>query len=363
MGTEPLMLETEGYGKMNKNKRIAVIILALVMILSVSACSKPNKEATAEAPPPVKKNTVEAFGVVKATDIHNVNIGFTATVSSVTAREGQKIKKGDVLMTLDIADYMTQINAKQHELNAVRLEIKKLQSKMIEADASKSNDPDVRKLANDLKYAKQLYDSTIKEHADKQELYQSGAISKYELDEFMKLVDSRKKAAVDLEYSLEIAMHDKQLGNKELNNNISIQQEKASALDKEIAAMKEKLDNSYMKGEEIISDVENGVVYDIGYIGGDLVSPTQKALSIINLDGMIVRANVSEEFVKDVKPGLKVEIIPVADKSKKYNGTVKMVASRAEVQNGETVIPVEISIDDNDGFLMPEYNVDVEIFY
>jgi multidrug resistance efflux pump len=83
----------------------------------------------------------------------------------------------------------------------------------------------------------------------------------------------------------------------------------------------------------------------------------------MNLDGMVVRANVSEEFIKDVKSGLKVEIIPVADKSKKYNGTVKMIASRAEVQNGETVIPIEISIDDNDGFLMPEYNVDVEIYY
>jgi HlyD family secretion protein len=78
---------------------------------------------------------------------------------------------------------------------------------------------------------------------------------------------------------------------------------------------------------------------------------------------MIVRANVSEEFIKDVNLGLKVEIIPVADKSKKYNGTVMMIASRAVVQNGETVIPIEISVDNNDGFLMPEYNVDVEIFY
>jgi len=349
---------------MNKIKRAAAVMLAGVMILGATACSKPAEEtATETMQEVVEKNSVEAFGVVKAVEIKNVNIGFAASVSSVAAREGQQVKKGDVLMTLDIKDYLTEINAKQHDLNSIRAEISKLQSKMIEADPAKSKDPDVRKLVNDVKYAEQIYKSALKEQADKEALFQSGAISKYEYDEFLKTVNDKKKVAVDLSYNLDITMHNKQIGNKELSDNIAIQKERAAALDQEIAAMKEKLNKSYIKGTQIISDVNNGVVYEISYHDGDIVSPSQKALSIMNLDGMIVRANVSEEFIKDVKPGLKVDIIPVADKSKKYSGTVKMIASRAEVQNGETVIPVEISIDNNDGFLMPEYNVDVEIFY
>jgi multidrug resistance efflux pump len=349
---------------MNKIKKIAILILTLIMILGISACGKVEEPVTAPViPAPIKENSVEAFGIVKTTDIHNVNVGFTASVSSVEVREGQQIKKGDILMTLDIKDYMTQIDAKQHELNVISLEISKLQSKLIEADASKSKDPDVKKLVNDIEYAKQMYQSALKESEDKDELYQSGVISKYELDEFVKIVDDKKKTIDDLSYSLDITMNNKQIGNKELKDNISIQRERAVALEREIADMKGKLNKAYMKGEEIIADVENGVVFDLGYIKGDIVSPSQKVLSIMNLDGMIVRANVSEEFIKDVKIGQKVEIIPVADKSKKYNGTVKMISSRGEVQNGETVIPVEIIIDNNDGFLMPEYNVDVEIFY
>lgn len=349
---------------MNRLKRITAIALTMIMVLGAVACSKPEKETTAEAvPTPVKKESVEAFGVVKAVDAKNVNIGFAASVAAVPASEGQKVQKGDVLMTLNIEDYMAQINGKKHELNAIRLEISKLQSKMIEADAAKSQDPDVMKLVNDHKYAKQVYDNALKEQADKETLYKSGVISKYEYDEFMKTINDKKKAAVDISYNLEITMHNKQLGNKELSDNISIQRENAAALEKEIAVMEEKLNKSYIKGNEIIADVDNGVVYEIGYKAGDIINASQKALSIMNLDGMIIRANVSEEFIKDVKTGLKVEIIPVADKSKKYNGTVKMIASRALLQNGETVIPVEITIDDNDGFLMPEYNVDVEIFY
>jgi multidrug resistance efflux pump len=349
---------------MNKIKKIALLIMTLIMILGIAACGKVEEPVTAPVTStPIKENSVEAFGIVKTTDIHNVNLGFTASVSGVEVREGQQIKKGDILMTLDIKDYMTQINAKQHELNVISLEISKLQGKMIEADASKSKDPDVKKLVNDLDYAKQMYQSALKEKADKDELYKSGVISKYEFDEFIKLVDDKKKTIDDLSYNLDITMNNKQIGNKELKDNINIQRERAVALEREIADMKGKLNKAFMKGEEIIADVENGVVFDLGYIEGDIVSPSQKVLSIMNLDGMIVRANVSEEFIKDVEIGQKVEIIPVADKSKKYNGTVKMISSRAEVQNGETVIPVEVAIDNNDGFLMPEYNVDVEIFY
>lgn len=349
---------------MNKTKKITAIILALIISLSMTACGKQeNQASTPIAPAPVKENSVEAFGVVKASDMYNVNISFEAAVLKVAAKEGQRVRKDDVLVTLNLNDYMLQIEAKQHELNSVNLEISKLQSKMTDTDAAKSNDSDVKKLLNDLKYAKQVYQSIIEEHADKQELYSSGAISKYELDEFTKVVEERKKNIDDLTYSLDIAVRNKQLSNTELLDNIKIQQERAVSIKQEIAAMKEKLNKPYIKGQDIISYVDNGVVFDLGYVDGDIVNPAQKLLSIMNLDGMIVKANIAEEFIKDVKPGQRVDIIPVADKSKKYTGTVSMIASRAVIQNGETVIPVEITIDDNDGFLMPEYNVDVEIFY
>lgn len=349
---------------MKSIKKITTIVLILIIALGAASCGKQEKQASAPAAPAlVKENSVEAFGVVKASDTHNVNISFAAEVSKVEAKEGQRVKKGDVLMTLKLNDYMLQIDAKQHELNAANLEIKSLQSKLIDSDASQSNDPEVKKLINDLKYSKQLYEDIIKEQADKQELYNSGAISRYELDEFTKLVDDRKKNVDDLTYSLDAAMRNKKLGNTELLDNIKIQQEKAAGLMQEIDSMKEKLGLAYMKGQDIISDVDNGVVFDIDCVEGDIITPGKKVFSIMNLDGMVVRANVAEEFIKDVKLGQKAEIVPVADKSKKYTGIVAMIASRAMLQNGETVIPVEITIDNNDGFLMPEYNVDVEIFY
>jgi multidrug resistance efflux pump len=77
---------------------------------------------------------------------------------------------------------------------------------------------------------------------------------------------------------------------------------------------------------------------------------------------MIVEANIPEEFAKDAKVGSRVEIVPVADGSKTYAGTVSRISSLAVKSSGETVIPVEIVIVGTDGFLLPNFNVDVKIY-
>jgi multidrug resistance efflux pump len=103
------------------------------------------------------------------------------------------------------------------------------------------------------------------------------------------------------------------------------------------------------------------MVFDIGYREGDIATPERKLLSIANLDSIIVQANVVEEFIKDVKVGAEVTIIPQADKTKTYKGKVIYISSKAILDNGVTEVPTHISIDSKDGFLLPGFNVDVKI--
>ena len=56
-----------------------------------------------------------------------------------------------------------------------------------------------------------------------------------------------------------------------------------------------------------------------------------------------------------------VTIKVVADTSKKYTGKVMSMPSSAITANGETYLLVQISIDNKDEFLLPNYNVDLEI--
>ncbi|WP_313340295.1 hypothetical protein [Sedimentibacter sp.] len=68
-----------------------------------------------------------------------------------------------------------------------------------------------------------------------------------------------------------------------------------------------------------------------------------------------------EEFIKDIQVGAKVKSIPVADRMREYEGSVKYISQMAFNNNGETIVPIKILIDNNDSFLSPNYNVDVYI--
>ena len=142
---------------------------------------------------------------------------------------------------------------------------------------------------------------------------------------------------------------------------ISNKRDKITLLTSELNRMQSKLNQSYMKGNIIQSDLKHGVVYELGYTAGDPVSVEKKVLTIASLDNMVVDADVPEEFIKDVRIGAKVTILPAADNDRKYEGRVIKIANIALTQNGETVIPVEISIVNSDGFLRPNFNVDVTI--
>jgi multidrug resistance efflux pump len=127
--------------------------------------------------------------------------------------------------------------------------------------------------------------------------------------------------------------------------------------------MKNGLKKSYFKDNSIISDVDNGLVFDLNNKNGigSVITPSIKILSIVNLDKLVIEANVDEQFIKDIKIGKNVSILPEYDKEKKLTGKVKSISSSAIQINGETTIPVIISLDKKDDSLMLNFNVQVTI--
>lgn len=329
-------------------KKRILIILMMGVIFITAACSKPVEDVSAEAAPVSEpERAVEAFGIIEANGIENISPDIEAEITAVNVKEGQQVKKGDILLSIDMRAYQEKIKSRQHELEIIRLEAKKL-------DNVGSN-PDIEKLENDLKYANEQLEKASKELEAQLKLYESGAISKYKYDQYVKAADAKRKNAEDIKYQMDGLMHINGLG-------LAIQNEKAAAAESEIRQMKDKISRSFISGNNIICTVENGIVYDIGYKAGDKISPEKKLLSLMDMDTIVVKADVAEEFIKDVKTGAGVEIIPAADKSRQYQGKIVAIAKKAVEKNGETVIPVEISIDDKDSFLLPDFNVDVRIF-
>ena len=255
------------------------------------------------------------------------------------------MKNGQQLVTLNLTEALSQLGNKELELQAAQNEI---------GTSFSTTNPDLKKLPNDLRNAQAVYEKDKSELLSKQELYETGSISLTELDAAKRLVEGDKKAVEDTNFAIESMKNSKGT----LKDQKSIQ---VSVLEADLKLQKSKLAKSYIKGSDIVSNVNNGLVYEIGYTAGDFASPQKKLLSILNLDKLIVEANVPEEFIKGVKTGAETTIIPTADKSRQYKGKVTYISGKAVRNNGETLVQVNISIDGLDDFLLPDYNVDVKI--
>ncbi|HEX2944343.1 MAG TPA: efflux RND transporter periplasmic adaptor subunit [Clostridia bacterium] len=323
-------------------KKIALVFLAIALLVSTAACGEAAQAAPIAAAAE-QKQTVEAFGTVEAASIKNITLEFEAPVTRVYVKEGEHTGSGQRLVSLDMTGLTSTIETKKLSLAAARNDVGRI-----------SFGTDLKKLSNDKQNAARVYEKSSKELETKKQLYASGSIALNELENFRKQVDSDKKNLDDITYAIENATNSKGSANDQKTL-------ESSLLESELKVLENKLAKPYINDSDIVSDVSNGIVYDIGYLQGDIAGPQKKLLSILDLDTLQVSANIPEEFFKDVKVGSAATIVPVADKSKKYGGKITFISGKTTNSNGETQIPVRISIDKPDEFLLPGFNVDVSI--
>ncbi|MGD8400265.1 MAG: efflux RND transporter periplasmic adaptor subunit [Bacillota bacterium] len=296
--------------------------------------ASPRKTAAAAAA--TATSGVEAYGTIKAREYKDLNLEFPAQITKVPVRDGQRVKLGEALIYLNISSFQAQLKSKENELNTARFELLK-QEKV-------------------LRDAQEAYAKARRNLLDKERLLREGALSRQEVDDYRDVVLVKEQAVTDIKLA-----RDQSQG----INRIGVLQEKVRVLEYDLARMRRKLDQSFLKGNVIVSDFQNAVVYGIncaaGYTVGMGDNQQQKLLSIMNLDSLYVSAEVAEEFIKDIKLGMAAVITPLADRKRQYHGKVIQIAAMAEKDNGETNVAVEVFLTDGDSFLRPNFNVDVEI--
>ncbi|NLK86729.1 MAG: HlyD family efflux transporter periplasmic adaptor subunit [Clostridiaceae bacterium] len=326
-------------------KKMITLLLAIAISCTAAACGQSEEEMTPAASTQTEdtRQTIEAFGTVIPTEVKNITLDFQANVERIHVKEGQRVRSGQPLVTLDIMEMENTITEKELYLAASKNNMERL----LEGN-------DLSKLQNDLKSAKDIYSKSSEELKTKEQLYTTGSISQSELDSFRRIVDSDKKAVQDITYAINSLKNSKGRENEQ-------QSLEASVLEADLKLLRAKFDKPFLKGSDVVCDVNNGIVYDIGYSEGDAAGPQMKLLSIMDADSLEIEANIPEEFIKDIKIGSSATVTPVADKTRSYTGSVSYIPGRAVYQNGETQVAVRIKLDNADDFLLPGFNVDVEI--
>lgn len=353
----------------------------------------------------IKANdTIEASGVVKSDNRETIFIDFPAVIKKIHVDEGERVKKGDALFTLDIEEFDNQILDKERTLNISKMQLENIKANSIKEKNSikieeqevkiskdeldkktkefnKNSNPDIKKLNNQLIQAKEKYAAALEDLKKKKQLYEIDAVSKQEYDEFIRFVEDKKRAVEDIEFSIEsknddlkreiedlkVSIDQKERSIKlskekvESNENVRIQQERVANIESELQRLKSKKIQQYLKENNIITQLNDGIVYEIKPVEGDEVSEGSNIISVLDAKQMYIEADIAEKNGKDVKVGANVIIKPLADKSRVYKGKVTDVFSKAVEKSGDTYIRVKISIENSDGFLFLDMNVDVEI--
>ncbi|MEG0579020.1 MAG: biotin/lipoyl-binding protein, partial [Niameybacter sp.] len=157
-------------GAIRMKKYIGLVSLCIGG-LGLVGCQQVEEQVEVVSVPVTK---IEIEGVVSIEEKMEFNLDFPATVEAVHGKEGEKVKRGDVLMTLNIESYMEQITQKENEIRLYEIELKAVEEVLYPASAQitqirntlklkqeqlqQGTDQDIKKLENDLEIARSQHE-------------------------------------------------------------------------------------------------------------------------------------------------------------------------------------------------------------
>ncbi len=170
----------------------------------------------------------------KSEKSQNIVLNFSAKVKDVNVLDGQKLKSGDVIMSLDMQDINKQIADLKRNIETEKLQLKKLVSGSSRATATEN-------LAR------------AKEELGKQtELYKEGLITEEVYKTFQRKVDD-----------LTVVVND---STKDYDINKQIEEQKIKALEESLKTLRSYVEKPYIVSQNIVSNYENGLVQGISLI-------------------------------------------------------------------------------------------------
>ena len=384
----------------NKKKAITgVVLVILVIAMAIFIKDKRNIEAmrSAEILNIVNQPAeMETWGEVMYSRIESINIDFPSTVTDVQVKEGERVALGQTLVIIDTTEYNgnieklnKQLIANQLALDSAPQDISALQADITQMknDITRKNEEynkdtgaDIKLLQNSKNLALKELDKAKIDYENYQQLYAEGAVSNTIFEQYASILDQCQKAVDDVDANIQktkialkdelsllnISLKSKQIQLDQLqqgnNTNVAMQQSGVSSTQIDLDIMMGKLKKEYIKDNQIVSNVKNGIVKNITVNNGNHLGvqgmPTE-VLQIIDADSITVSCEVYEEFIRSVKVGDKVKIVPASYPDTSLEGTVTHIPDMAVEKDGRRIVRVIVKPDDANNMLKPGFTADV----
>jgi HlyD family secretion protein len=326
-----------------RNRTLLLLVLAGVVAFILVRVSGRQPVAKIAATKPVRQNitsSISSNGKVEPIAPFTVRAQLDTFVQKVQASEGQNVKKGQILLELDVRDVSAQ-------LAAAKSKLLRAQDDLRAAQAGGRADEAAR-ISGDLAKAQADRDRLQQKHESLERLLAQGAATKDELAandlELAKVkADVDKLAAAKQEFS-------RQVGLDVSRYQFSVQQAQS-----DVAALEEKV----CQGR--ITAPVNGTLYSLPVKAGDYVKVGDLLAEMADLHHVRVRAFIDEPEMGSLEPGLPLRITWDALPNRFWQGTTENVPKQVVARGSRSVGELLCAVENKNLDLLPNTNVNVRI--
>ena len=331
-------------GNSGKSTTLVLILLGLgVLVLLLAAREgrdRPISIATTHAVGQNLISWITTNGKVEPVEPRIIQAQLTTFIEAVAVKEGQRVDRGQLLMTLDAKDLKTELAHMREQLVAAENERKIAvtggspeEIAQLESDLVKTN-AEIDRLRSERDSLERLY---AKQAATRQEIEQTKtALAKAEADK--RLIEEKRRAI--LERSKPEAER-ATLRIEEARNSIQSLEDKS-------------------KSARVLAPA-GGTVYSLPARAGTYVHTGDTLAELADLTRIRIRVFVDEPELGSLKEGQTVEITWEALPDRTWNGLLEQLPKTIVARGTRNVGEVLCSVDNETGELLPNTNVDVRI--
>jgi HlyD family secretion protein len=326
-----------------RNRTLLLLVLAAVVAFVLIRVSGRQPVAKISATSPVRQNimsSISSNGKVEPIAPYVVRAQSDTFVEKVYAAEGQNVKKGQLLLTLDVKDAAAQLASAKAKLLRAQDDLRAAQSGGRADDAVR--------VSSDLAKALADRDRLQREHDSLERLLAQGAATKDELAaNELALAKARadvdKLTAAKQEFARQVTLD----GSRSA---LAVQQAQS-----DIAALEDKVHQGR------INAPVDGTLYSLPVRTGDYVKTGDLLAEMADLHKVRVRAFIDEPDIGGLEPNLPVRITWDALPNSSWPGRTENVPKQVVARGSRSVGELLCSVDNDKLQLLPNTNVNVRI--
>jgi HlyD family secretion protein len=326
-----------------RNRTIVLLIGAVVLAFVLVRLSGRQPVAKISAMIPGKQNIVSSVtsnGKVEPISPYSIRAQLDTFVEKVGVSEGQNVKKGQMLLELNVKDVSSQLDAAKARLLHAQDDLRAAQSGGRSDDAARVNGDLLKGQAN--------RDRLKRQQESLQKLVAQGAATKDEINaNALQLANAESElqrvTAVKQEFTRKVQLDSSGAA-------LAVEQAK-----NDVAALEEKV-----RQGRIVAPVD-GTLYNLPVKAGDYVKVGDLLAEMADLHQVRVRAFIDEPELGTLEPGQPVKITWDALPSRSWPGKTEIIPKQVVARGSRSVGELLCSVQNDKLELLPNTNVNVRI--